>query len=60
MLHLGRVRRLLQKQVVQKTQHLRELSEDGTSHWLLLVRLLGSENNDKGFYPVAAASVCGT
>ena len=43
LLHLGRVRRLLQKQVVQKTQHLRELSEDGTSHWLLLVRLLGSD-----------------
>ena len=40
---VGRVRRLVQKQVVQKTQHLRELSEDGTSHWLLLVRLLGSE-----------------
>ena len=28
---------------VQKTQHLRELSQDGTSHWLLLVRLLGSD-----------------
>ena len=40
---VARVRRLVQKQVVQKTQHLRELSEDGTSHWLLLVGLLGSE-----------------
>ena len=28
---------------VQKTQHLRELSQDGTSHWLLLVGLLGSD-----------------
>ena len=43
LLHFGRASRLVQKQVVQKTQHLRELSEDGTSHWLLLVRLLGSE-----------------
>ena len=43
LLHLGRVRQLLQKQVVQKTQHLRELSDDVTSHWLLLVRLLGSD-----------------
>eukprot|EP00434_Breviolum_minutum_P043455 symbB.v1.2.038741.t1/scaffold6153.1/size20491/1 len=30
-----RIRRLLQKQVGQKTQHLRELSEDGTSHWTI-------------------------